>query len=93
MNGSDGSTPNRCPVSDYYRAAVGLTPQQHAGLTARQREVLALVANGYTNPAIARKLGITNDTVKTHTRRILHKLNAKDRAHAVAEGFRKGVLQ
>lgn len=64
------------------------TPQ----LTPHQIQVLQLVAAGRGNRAIGHALGITEDTVKTHMRRILTRLPAHDRAHAVAIGYRTGLL-
>lgn len=58
----------------------------------RQREVLAAIADGLTNQQIGQRLGITEDTVKTLTARLLQKLGASNRAHAVAIGYRSGLL-
>jgi DNA-binding NarL/FixJ family response regulator len=62
-------------------------------LSAREIEVLQQVASGYGNREIGEKLFITEQTVKAHLRHILEKLEAKDRAHAVAIGIRRGILQ
>jgi two-component system nitrate/nitrite response regulator NarL len=51
-------------------------------LTEREREILQLLANGKANKAIARDLGISNDTVKQHVRHILNKLNLTSRVEA-----------
>ncbi len=51
-------------------------------LTEREREILELLANGSSNKAIARTLGISNDTVKQHVRHILNKLNLSSRVEA-----------
>ena len=51
-------------------------------LTEREREILQLLAEGSTNKAIARTLGISNDTVKQHVRHILNKLNLSSRVEA-----------
>jgi DNA-binding NarL/FixJ family response regulator len=67
-------------------------PQKPRPLTNREIEVLQLVAEGLTNPEIGRELWVTADTVKTSLARLRRKLKAKDRAHAVAQGFRAGVL-
>jgi DNA-binding CsgD family transcriptional regulator len=61
-------------------------------LTPRQYEVLQWVALGLTNARIAQRLGITEETVKRHLREIRLKLKARDRAHAVNEGWRLGYL-
>jgi DNA-binding NarL/FixJ family response regulator len=61
-------------------------------LTAREREVLALVADGLPNKAIARELGISEHTAKFHVGSLLGKLNAGSRAEAVAIATRRGIL-
>jgi DNA-binding CsgD family transcriptional regulator len=60
-------------------------------LTPRELDVLELVANGYSTPEVARKLWITEETVRTHVRRTLVRLEARTRAHAVAIAFREGL--
>ncbi|GGT30393.1 DNA-binding response regulator [Streptomyces kurssanovii] len=62
------------------------------GLSAREREVLELVAKGTSNRAIARELFISEATVKTHLTHIFGKLGAKDRAAAVALAYDRGIL-
>lgn len=61
-------------------------------LSARQREVLALIASGHETVAISRELAISTETVRTHVKEILRRLEAHDRAHAVAIGYRTGLL-
>ena len=68
------------------------TPWVECGLSAREAQVLALVAEGLTNSEIAHKLFLAEDTVKSHVRRIIAKLQANSRAHAVAIGFRRAIL-
>ncbi|XMN06310.1 response regulator [Streptomyces griseobrunneus] len=63
-----------------------------ASLSAREREVLVLVARGTTNREIAAELFISEATVKTHLTHIFAKLGAKDRAAAVAVGYDRGIL-
>ncbi len=60
-------------------------------LTQREREVLALIACGYSTSEIARALWISEDTVRTHVKRLLARLRARTRAHAVAIAFREGL--
>ena len=62
-------------------------------LTARELEVLALVAQGYRNRQIAERFFITTGTVKVHVNRILRKLDAKDRHEAVARAHAQQLLQ
>jgi len=61
-------------------------------LSAREREVLALVAKGTSNREIARVLFISEATVKTHLTHLYAKLGVKDRAAAVAVGYDRGIL-
>jgi DNA-binding NarL/FixJ family response regulator len=63
-----------------------------SALSARELEVLALVADGATNRAVASRLHLSEATVKTHLLSIYTKLGVGDRAAAVAEGFRRGLL-
>ena len=57
-------------------------------LTSRELDVLELVAEGYSTAEIARALWITEDTVRTHIKRLLARLGAHTRAHAVAIAYR-----
>ncbi|MGW7612441.1 response regulator [Streptomyces sp. NPDC054766] len=61
-------------------------------LSAREREVLALVAKGTSNREIARELFISEATVKTHLTHLYAKLGVKDRAAAVATAYERGIL-
>jgi LuxR family transcriptional regulator, regulator of acetate metabolism len=56
-------------------------------LTSREREVLEMLAEGETNASIARRLVVTEDTVKTHVKHILRKLGARNRSQAVSRYF------
>jgi two-component system, NarL family, response regulator LiaR len=62
-------------------------------LTPREREVLALVAQGLANKAIARELGVSEKTVKTHVGSILRKLGVTDRTQAALYAVREGLTQ
>jgi DNA-binding NarL/FixJ family response regulator len=64
-----------------------------AALTDREREVLTGMSRGRSNAEIGRELYLSEDTVKTHARRLFRKLGASDRAHAVALGFRSGLVR
>jgi len=61
-------------------------------LTQRELDVLRFVALGQSNRAVAKALGITEDTVKSHMRNVLAKLMANDRTHAVLIAVRRGIL-
>ncbi len=61
-------------------------------LTERETQVLVGMAEGKSNAEIGRDLFVSEDTVKTHARRLFRKLGARDRAHAVAAGFRAGLV-
>ncbi|MDT3444439.1 MULTISPECIES: response regulator transcription factor [unclassified Pseudofrankia] len=61
-------------------------------LSARELEILAIVARGATNREVARRLFISEATVKTHLLHIYAKLDVNDRAAAVAEAFGRGLL-
>jgi len=79
-----------------YRAPATFEPNRAAlrelGLTDREVEVLAILAAGDSNKVIARRLGISPHTVKTHLERIFEKLSANDRAQAVAIAIRTGIV-
>jgi DNA-binding NarL/FixJ family response regulator len=62
-------------------------------LTPREVDVLRLVAKGKANKEIAAQLSLTEETVKTHIRNILGKLEANDRTHAVAIGIKRGIIE
>ncbi|MGT2756125.1 response regulator transcription factor [Streptococcus ovuberis] len=64
----------------------------HQQLTAREREVLALLAKGYDNQTIADESFISLKTVKTHVSNILSKLNVSDRTQAVVYAFEHGLV-
>ncbi len=61
-------------------------------ITGREREILALVAQGCANKEIAARLGIAEDTVKRHISNTLQKLGVSDRAEATAEAIRRGIV-
>lgn len=67
-------------------------PGAHLGLTQRESEVLALLVSGRSNRAIAAKLSVSEETVKTHIRGIYRKLAVTDRAGAVAAALREGIF-
>lgn len=61
-------------------------------LTAREREVLHLLASGQTNKEIGQRLGVTDHTIKFHVNGILGKLGAATRTEAVVEAARRGII-
>ncbi|WP_095113084.1 response regulator transcription factor [Pseudomonas sp. Irchel 3H7] len=61
-------------------------------LTARERQVLALVANGFSNREIGEQLGITTGTAKAHVERVIAKLGATDRTQAAVKGIALGLV-
>ena len=63
-----------------------------ASLTNREREILALLADGLGNKQIAARLGISTNTVKTHLELLFEKIGVSSRAEAVATGVRRGLL-
>ena len=75
-------------------AALGAATELEANiaLTARELEVLALLAEGASNKLIARRLGISAHTAKYHVASLLEKLDAVSRTDAVAHAARIGVL-
>ncbi|HVL30849.1 MAG TPA: response regulator transcription factor [Solirubrobacteraceae bacterium] len=72
-------------------AADGERARRHELLTPREREVLALVARGRSNKAIALALGVADKTVKTHVGNILSKLGLSDRTQAALYAVREGL--
>lgn len=71
----------------------GAPAEQDASLTPRELEVLSLLAEGASNKAIARRLGISVHTAKFHVGSLLDKLDASGRTDAVTHAARLGVIQ
>lgn len=73
-------------------ARTGATPATMSLLTAREREVVALVADGLSNDEIARELTISPATARTHVSRAMIKLHARDRAQLVVFAYQSGLV-
>ncbi len=62
-------------------------------LTRRQRQILQLYADGQSTAQVAKRLGLSAETIRTHTKAILSRLAARDRTHAVAIGLRSCLIE
>ena len=71
---------------------VGPALESVVDLTDRELQVLEGMSRGRSNSEIGDDLFLSEDTIKTHARRLFRKMRVRDRAHAVAEGFRRGLL-
>ncbi|MFQ6013847.1 MAG: response regulator [Anaerolineae bacterium] len=81
-------------VEDYLRRVeAGGEQDSYDGLTDREREVLQLIAEGYTNKEIAQILSVSVKTVQTHRSHIMEKLDMHDRVDLVKYAIRKGIIQ
>jgi DNA-binding NarL/FixJ family response regulator len=80
-NGDGAVIPISTPLREY-----GQEP------TMREVEVLQLISDGLVNREIGTRLFLSEETVKSHVRHLLAKLQARSRAHAVAVGFRRGII-
>jgi DNA-binding NarL/FixJ family response regulator len=81
------------PSAKSVTAPVGVNSLRRLALTERELQVLRGMADGKSNAEIGRELFVSEDTVKTHARRLFRKLSARDRAHAVAAAFRAGLVR
>lgn len=77
---------------DEFRAAQVLKPEVDTGLSQREVEVLQLVARGASNKEIAKTLFISENTVKTHLRNIMDKLQIANRSQAAAYAVQVGIV-
>ncbi|WP_344922573.1 response regulator transcription factor, partial [Plantactinospora mayteni] len=92
-DGPGGSAPGQESRGADGPAGTGRSaPARRPVLTEREMQVLVGMADGKSNAEIGRELFVSEDTVKTHARRLFRKLGARDRAHAVAAGFRAGLV-
>src|SRR4051794_24696990 len=85
-----GASPLATAAPTTVRSTVPETPQ--VTLSMREMQVLTGMSQGKSNAQIGRELYLSEDTIKTHARRLFRKLGAKDRAEAVATGFRRGMM-
>jgi ATP/maltotriose-dependent transcriptional regulator MalT len=69
-----------------------LEKARRAKLSDREFEALTLIAEGLSNPEIAARQNVALDTAKTFVRKVFVKLGVRDRAHAVAVGYQRGIL-
>lgn len=75
-----------------YPEVSGLRSDGRLGLSRREGQVLALIAQGLSHQEIADWLTVSHETVRTHVKAILRKLQARDRAHAIARAYRLGLI-
>ena len=86
------SVDDRALLREGIAALVGNQPSTDDALTAREVDVLRLIAHGNANKEIAALLSITEETVKGYVKNILAKLGAQDWTHAVTIGLKRGVI-
>ncbi|MFD5691747.1 response regulator [Streptomyces rubiginosohelvolus] len=80
-------------IAEFARQRVSAPPKRSIdGLTAREAEVLVLIARGLSNADIADRLTITDHTVKTHINRLFAKMGLRDRAQAVILAYELGLV-
>lgn len=83
-------------ATDVLRQLVGDVQQEARAaivLTERELQVLSGMSRGKSNVQIGRELYLSEDTIKTHARKLFRKLDARDRAHAVALAYQCGLLE
>jgi DNA-binding NarL/FixJ family response regulator len=83
---------SRRVLRHFRNVATSSSESANTGLTARETEVLRLLANGYNRTDIAVALTITSNTVAAHTKQIYRKLNVSGRAEATLQAIRLGVV-
>ncbi len=88
----DPSLAGRVAITAAHLQSGEFWPGARLGLTQRESEVLELMVRGLSNRAIGQRLYIGEETVKTHARGVYRKLEANDRAQAVATALREGIF-
>ena len=86
-------TVTRRLIEQFSKARPQRAAPELAQLTAREREVLELMARGQSNAEIAERLEVSAPTVKTHVARVLEKLNLRDRVQAVVYAYETGLVR
>ena len=89
----DGALAGRVAAAAARIEAGEFWPGARLGLTHRESEVLALIVSGLSNSAIAGRLIVGEETVKSHVRAVYRKLEVSDRAGAVARALREGLFR
>ncbi|MEV4171824.1 response regulator transcription factor [Nonomuraea sp. NPDC049709] len=79
-------------ISEFARLSPRPPARTLSTLTPRETQVLRLVAEGLSNPEIAARLIVTEETVKTHVSRVLNKLGLRDRTQAVVTAYETGLV-
>lgn len=77
---------------DSHRYVDPATNGSRSPLTRRQRQVVQLLANGVSTDGAGHRLGVTAETVRAHAKAMIRRLEARDRAHAVAIALRSGLI-
>lgn len=80
------------PLARALLQSLGPEPVEGAVLTGREREILEVVAKGFSNPEIAGLLGLSAATVRTHLEHVFEKLDVSSRVEAVTEAIRRGII-
>lgn len=91
--GHGGVASATSPVATRTELPAQSTGGTEVSLTKREVEVLVGMSNGRSNAQIGQELFLSEDTIKTHARRLFRKLGAADRAQAVAIGLRRGLIR
>lgn len=89
----DGPAPTDSPAQAPAPEATGLQVEVHRPLTARELEVLQIIAKGLSNNEAASVLGLSKATIRTHLEHIYQKLDVTNRVEAVTEGMRQGIIE